>query len=67
MAVPRKKVTQSKRNMRRAHDFLRMSAYGECPNCGENTRPHHICPACGYYGKREVFKSTGKDEDLEDS
>ncbi len=65
MAVPRKKVTQSKRDMRRAHDALRVSAYCECANCGEYTRPHHICPACGYYGKREVFKMIEKDEDLE--
>ncbi len=67
MAVPRKKVTQSKRDMRRAHDALRVPQYGECPNCGENTRPHHVCPSCGHYGKREVFRPVEADEAEEDS
>ena len=54
MAVPKKKVSPSRRNMRRSHDRLTVSAYGECPNCGELKRPHHMCQACGYYSDREV-------------
>ena len=54
MAVPKKKISKSKRNSRRAHDALIESAYHECPNCGELKRPHHICAACGYYNDREV-------------
>ena len=56
MAVPKKKVSPSRRNMRRSHDALRASAYAECPNCGELKRPHHICEFCGYYAGREVMK-----------
>lgn len=55
MAVPRKKVTRSKRNMRRAHHRLAKVNLTECPNCGELKLPHHICEACGYYGGREVI------------
>lgn len=55
MAVPKKKTTVSRRNMRRAHDSLKASAYAECANCGELKRPHHVCGACGYYGGREVI------------
>ena len=58
MAVPKSKVTKSKRNMRRAHDALTSNAYGECPNCGELKRPHHMCPSCGYYDGREVVDTT---------
>ncbi|MBR84098.1 MAG: 50S ribosomal protein L32 [Magnetovibrio sp.] len=54
MAVPKKKISKSKRNSRRAHDALLGSSYEECPNCGELKRPHHVCRACGYYNDREV-------------
>jgi large subunit ribosomal protein L32 len=54
MAVPKKKVSPSRRNMRRSHHALSASAYVECPNCGELKRPHHLCEACGHYGGREV-------------
>ncbi|MBC6405388.1 MAG: 50S ribosomal protein L32 [Rhodospirillales bacterium] len=57
MAVPKKKTSKSRRNMRRAHDQLSDSAYVECPNCGELKRPHHVCAACGYYDGREVVDS----------
>ena len=43
--------------MRRAHDSLASSTYEECPNCGEQKRPHHICNSCGYYNGREVLEA----------
>lgn len=55
MAVPRKKVSKSKRNMRRAHDRLNPVNLVECSNCGELKRSHHICQACGHYNGREVI------------
>ena len=57
MAVPKKKISKSKRNMRRAHDALKTIAHNECSNCGELKLPHHICPACGYYNNREVVEA----------
>ncbi len=57
MAVPKKKTSKSRRNMRRAHDSLTNASYGECPNCGELKRPHHVCGACGFYDGREVVDS----------
>ncbi|MEN8196139.1 MAG: 50S ribosomal protein L32 [Pseudomonadota bacterium] len=56
MAVPRKKVSKSRRNMRRAHDALKSAAYTECSNCGELKRPHHVCQDCGHYDDREVVE-----------
>jgi len=56
MAVPRKKVSKSRRNMRRSHDSLAAPTSIECPNCGELKRPHHVCGACGYYAEREVVE-----------
>ncbi|MBT3552781.1 MAG: 50S ribosomal protein L32 [Rhodospirillaceae bacterium] len=54
MAVPKKKISRSRRDMRRSHDSLKSQAHGECSNCGEMKRPHHVCPSCGYYDGREV-------------
>ena len=62
MAVPAKKVTRSRRNMRRAHDALKAASFVECPNCGELKRPHHVCPSCGYYKEREVTPPTQEDD-----
>jgi len=27
-----------------------------CPNCGEATLPHRVCPTCGQYKGREVVR-----------
>ncbi len=57
MAVPKKKISKSRRNMRRAHDSLPSSVYEECSNCGELKRPHHVCEACGQYKGRDVVEA----------
>ena len=54
MAVPKKKISKSKRDMRRSHLALKAVMHVECPQCGEQKRPHHVCPACGQYDGREV-------------
>ena len=57
MAVPKRKTSPSKRNMRRSHHALATPSHNECPNCGEQRRPHHVCGSCGHYGDREVVKA----------
>ena len=57
MAVPKSKITKSKRGMRRAHDALKPVNSTECANCGELKLPHHVCNSCGYYAKKEVIIS----------
>ena len=54
MAVPKKKISTSRRNMRRSHDALKRKSINECPNCGEYKLPHHVCDSCGHYREREV-------------
>lgn len=56
MAVPKSKITRSRRDMRRSHDSLKSDNFAECANCGELVRPHHVCGACGHYKSREVVK-----------
>lgn len=59
MAVPKRKKSPSRRNMRRAHHRLAPASYVECANCGELKRPHHVCASCGHYDGREVVKAEG--------
>ncbi|MEJ0063435.1 MAG: 50S ribosomal protein L32 [Alphaproteobacteria bacterium] len=54
MAVPKRKTSKSRRNMRRSHHAISAGKHQECPNCGEAKRPHFVCSACGYYDGREV-------------
>ena len=42
--------------MRRSHDKLSMPSFGECPQCHEIKRPHHICSHCGYYKGKEIME-----------
>lgn len=65
MAVPKSRITRSKRNMRRAHDALIAGNPAECPNCGELKRPHHVCASCGHYDEREVV-AQANEIDLDD-
>lgn len=55
MAVPKKKVSKSKRNMRRAHDAISSDAYIENPDSGEFHRPHHVDLKSGMYRGRQVL------------
>lgn len=54
MAVPKRKTSPSKRNMRRSHHALTPKQFEECSNCGELKLPHNLCQACGHYKGREI-------------
>lgn len=56
MAVPKRRTTRAKRDQRRAqHDKIAAPNVIPCPNCGEMSRPHRICGACGFYKGRQVL------------
>ena len=57
MAVPKRKVSPSRRGMRQSHQALTAEAHHDCPNCGELKRPHHVCSSCGHYDGREVVQA----------
>lgn len=56
MAVPKSKVTKSKRDMRRAHDAISGDAYVEDKATGELHRPHHIDLKTGMYRGKQILK-----------
>ena len=58
MAVPKKKTSKSRRDMRRSHDALKTPTAIECANCGELRLPHHVCRSCGHYGDRKIVEAT---------
>ena len=49
MAVPFRKVSKTRRNMRRTHYKITANGLVECTNCKTMIRPHRACPKCGYY------------------
>ena len=57
MAVPKSKITKSKRDMRRAHDAIKNDAYIEDKVTGELHRPHHIDLKTGMYRGRQVLET----------
>ena len=56
MAVPKRKTTKSKRNMRRAHDRLPEANWVEDAHTGEPKRRHHIDLKTGMYKGKQVIE-----------
>jgi large subunit ribosomal protein L32 len=56
MAVPKKRTSRRRRDMRRAHDGLTFTAAVEsCSECGELKLRHRVCEGCGAYRGRQVI------------
>jgi large subunit ribosomal protein L32 len=53
MAVPKRKTSPSRRNMRRSHHAISKVNAVEDKTTGELKRPHHVSPD-GYYNGRQV-------------
>ena len=49
MAVPKKRISLSRRKMRRSHLALKVVGVSICKNCGETKLPHFMCGKCGKY------------------
>jgi len=60
MANPKRKISKSKRDKRRAswNNGLETISLTTCSNCGEAKLPHRACPGCGYYKGQQVFSPT---------
>lgn len=64
MAVPKKKTSPSRRNMRRSHQALKAVNIVENQTTGENSLSHHVSPDGYYRGRQVIIKraKTGSDE-----
>jgi large subunit ribosomal protein L32 len=58
MAVQQNKKSASRRNMRRAHDFLASPPLAVEPTTGEVHLRHHVSPS-GYYRGKKVARTKG--------
>ena len=62
MAVPFRKVSKTRKRMRRSHNALEAVGTVVCPECGATIKPHRVCKKCGSYkGKKVVEEKQEKD------
>ena len=55
MAVPQRRISKTRKRLRRTHFKLSVSGLVTCPNCGAMIKAHHVCPKCGYYAGKAVL------------
>ena len=56
MAVPFRKVSKTRKRMRRSHNALEVSSTTVCKECGAVIKPHRVCPKCGTYKGQKVVE-----------
>ena len=60
MAVPKKKTSKSKRNMRRSHDSLNRVNVIIDKDTGEYRLPHHMDDSSGSYKDKQIVIEKAK-------
>lgn len=55
MAVPKRRVSPSRKGMRRSHHALNATMPATCSHCKQPKLAHRVCLACGYYDGKEVI------------
>ncbi|MCW7753215.1 50S ribosomal protein L32 [Desulfobotulus sp. H1] len=55
MAVPKRKVSKSRRDKGRTHKKTAGVNVSACPECGEAKQSHAACRSCGTYKGRTVL------------
>lgn len=55
--LPKRKVSKSRRNRRRAHDALQLKHLVECEGCGEYHIAHRVCDRSDC---RQLQKQSGR-------
>lgn len=61
MAVPFRKVSKTRKRMRRSHNALEAVGTTTCKNCGAVIKPHRVCKKCGSYKGTTVVEKKEKD------
>lgn len=52
--LPKRKISKSRRNRRRAHDSLSLNHLVVCETCAEYHVAHRVCLKCGSYRGESV-------------
>jgi large subunit ribosomal protein L32 len=61
MANPKRRHSNSRTRLRRAHDALETIAPNYCARCGTSSRPHRVCENCGYYAFSKGSDKKGRE------
>lgn len=61
-AVPARKVSKTRKRLRKTHLKKDAPTIVKCKNCGEVLAPHRACTKCGYYKGKEVIKQETVEE-----
>ena len=56
-AVPKRKISRTRRDKRRTHWKLSAPTFSSCSNCGQPARPHIVCRSCGQYRGRTYMEA----------
>ena len=57
MAVPKSKISKAKGRGRQTINMrLKIKTLIECPNCGNKVLLHRVCPKCGFYRGKQIYK-----------
>ena len=65
MANPKRRHSNTRTRLRRAHDFLNVAAISQCSHCGAPLLSHRVCPSCGYYRGKQVVTIKVKEKKTE--
>ncbi|HPN38637.1 MAG TPA: 50S ribosomal protein L32 [Melioribacteraceae bacterium] len=55
MPNPKRRMSKSRRDKRRANYKASAPTLGKCTNCGELKLSHRACPSCGHYAGKSMF------------
>lgn len=55
MAVQQRRVTHSRKGMRRSHHHLETPILTLCKKCGKKNIPHRVCKHCGFYKDKMIL------------
>jgi large subunit ribosomal protein L32 len=57
MPTPKRRLTRSRRDKRRAHwKRVEPAPSSLCPQCHKPKMPHRVCPHCGTYRGRDILE-----------
>jgi len=56
MAVPKRRISRTRRDKRRTHHKVGIRQTTVCDHCKQPKVAHRVCPHCGYYRGVEVVQ-----------
>ena len=56
MAVPKRRISSTRRDKRRSHLDAGARQASLCSHCKQPKVPHRLCPHCGYYAGVEIVE-----------